>query len=120
MEYAETLVFTEKALDETTIVVDINLKARNNGEGLLVGQYVSLKASLEADIESAFDKSQKNYMNVSKMVGSSQRWQIMIAAVIIAAIIKTTSYVCQSSELTTTVTLTITLIMFFINFFKIK
>lgn len=64
-EYAETLIITEKALDNTTIVVDVNLKAKNNGEALLIGQYVSLNASLEADNENALDKTLQNAFEIN-------------------------------------------------------
>lgn len=56
-EYAEILVITERSLDESTIVADINIKSNDGQQLLLVGQYLSLNAPLVADNVKALDRS---------------------------------------------------------------
>lgn len=62
-EYVGTLVISEKALDSTTIVADINLKTKNNQKSILLGQYLSLNASLVANNENDLDTSLKDAFN---------------------------------------------------------
>lgn len=56
-EYTDALVITERSLDTSTIVADINLRSN---PALLLGQYLSLNAPLVANDETAIEKSISN------------------------------------------------------------